>query len=432
MLDLSLPEPNSSLPNLLNPTAIINQSLSPNSTRVILVRHGRSTYNEQGRYQGCSDESVLTEKGKKTAYQIGRVLQSIDIDIIYSSPLKRVRETTQQIINARNSFKVSIPPLIFTDKLKEINLAHWQGSFYQDIQDNYAEEYWFWKKYPHQFKLLDPETNREYFPVIDLYQKAQQFWQEILPQAQGKTILIVSHGGTNRALINTAIATEPDNNVRLRKVVGLEKQGSRGRRNYAYPNSIAEPAHYHYLQQCNCGISILEFNHSATKQVKLKALNLTTHLGKTLPKLKEGKKGLRLLLVSANLSSQELQQLAEFWQQESIDFIFSNTWEYSAIFAQYLFPNRSQILHIQVLDRDFITVWQQQIRSEKIRTYFKTEQSLITGLVIAEQANINEIMHQVSGSYAQTFAHNCLSIIHYPDLNKHPIIQGVVSSITVA
>lgn len=38
-----------------------------NRTRAILVRHGRSTYNEQGRFQGSCNDSVLTTKGKKSA-----------------------------------------------------------------------------------------------------------------------------------------------------------------------------------------------------------------------------------------------------------------------------------------------------------------------------------------------------------------------------
>jgi probable phosphoglycerate mutase len=42
-------------------------SLSTPSTKIILVRHARTTYNEQGRYQGSSDDSVLTEKGHQDA-----------------------------------------------------------------------------------------------------------------------------------------------------------------------------------------------------------------------------------------------------------------------------------------------------------------------------------------------------------------------------
>lgn len=35
-------------------------------TRVLLLRHGESTFNQQGRYRGCCDEPVLTERGLRT------------------------------------------------------------------------------------------------------------------------------------------------------------------------------------------------------------------------------------------------------------------------------------------------------------------------------------------------------------------------------
>ncbi|MEL7246110.1 MAG: histidine phosphatase family protein, partial [Cyanobacteria bacterium J06573_2] len=70
--------------------------MTNNHTRVILVRHGRSTYNEQQRYQGCCDESVLTEKGKLQALKTGLALSQIRFDAVYVSPLKRTQETDRR------------------------------------------------------------------------------------------------------------------------------------------------------------------------------------------------------------------------------------------------------------------------------------------------------------------------------------------------
>ena len=63
------------------------------STRVILVRHGQSSYNIEGRIQGRLDASVLTQTGKNTARQVGEALQSLKFDAIYSSPLQRAKQT---------------------------------------------------------------------------------------------------------------------------------------------------------------------------------------------------------------------------------------------------------------------------------------------------------------------------------------------------
>jgi hypothetical protein len=44
----------------------------PNGTRVILMRHGCSDLNDAGRYQGSSDDSQLTAKGRLASRQVGR------------------------------------------------------------------------------------------------------------------------------------------------------------------------------------------------------------------------------------------------------------------------------------------------------------------------------------------------------------------------
>ncbi|MDJ0636872.1 MAG: histidine phosphatase family protein [Xenococcaceae cyanobacterium MO_188.B29] len=387
----------SPFPSLICPAKIVSQSQFSHNTRVILVRHGRSTYNDRGIYQGSSDESVLTEKGQKDAYKTGIALQSIDIDCIYTSPLQRAQQTAREILNARKQSVQGLPRLLITDKLKEIHIAPWQGLSYQYVQENFPQEYYYWKNFPHQFKLVDREKKQETIPVIDLYQQAEQFWQEILPQHQGKTILVVSHGGTNRALINTALGIEP--------------------------------ANYNFLQQSNCGISILEFSQEENWRSRLKALNLTGHLGKTLPKLKEGKQGLRLLLVASDICISQLQQLAEFWQQESIDFIFSNSWKSSYLFMQNFCLNQSKFFYLQVAESNILKVSQQQILSGKIFHSLATEKKLVTGLAIFDRANLNQILAEISGSYAQAFTDNCLNIIHYPDLDRHPIFQEIAINV---
>lgn len=57
----------------LPPTTIDrNQNLS---VRFVLVRHGQSTWNAEGRIQGSSDVSVLTEKGKRQAREAAELVR---------------------------------------------------------------------------------------------------------------------------------------------------------------------------------------------------------------------------------------------------------------------------------------------------------------------------------------------------------------------
>ena len=67
------------------------------ATRVIIVRHGQSTYNAKKMIQGRCDKSVLTDKGISDAQQVGQALSGIKIDTFYCSPLQRAKQTAETI-----------------------------------------------------------------------------------------------------------------------------------------------------------------------------------------------------------------------------------------------------------------------------------------------------------------------------------------------
>lgn len=100
--------------------------------RVVLVRHGQSTWNAEGRIQGSSDASVLTPKGEAQAETCRQMLASDSFDACFTSPLARSRRTAEIIWQGRGrgrgdglipdpdlreidlySFQVSIPLLLF-------------------------------------------------------------------------------------------------------------------------------------------------------------------------------------------------------------------------------------------------------------------------------------------------------------------------------
>ncbi len=233
------------------------------NTRVILVRHGQSSYNTERRIQGRCDESILTEKGRVTASQLGAALGGIKFDAIYTSPLQRAKQTAEVIV----SCLATPAPLQASDKLMEIDLPAWEKMLSSEVKEKFSEDYRCWQERPHELRMMIQEAEgvREHFPVLALYAQARQFWQEILPRHAGGTILLVGHNGINRALIANAIAMSPER--------------------------------YHSIQQSNCGISVLNFADGWDKPAQLESMNLTAHVGETLPSFRPGHKGLRLLLV---------------------------------------------------------------------------------------------------------------------------------------
>jgi phosphoserine phosphatase len=238
------------------------------TTRVILVRHGKSTYNQERRIQGRLDKSILTEAGRSAAILVGDTLSSITFDAAYSSPLQRAKETAEIIVS-----RLTNPPQLQpTDQLMEIDLPLWEGMLRQDAIDQFPEAYRCWQQQPDKFsmKLPSKDGEIEHFPVLALFANARHFWQELLSRHKSGTILVVAHNGINRALIATA--------------------------------SEISPAYYQSIQQSNCGISVINFATSPVSTdekvaVQLESVNLTAHTGEIFPKPRDGHSGPRLLLV---------------------------------------------------------------------------------------------------------------------------------------
>lgn len=236
---------------------------APETTRVVFIRHGRSTYNDAQRFQGRSDRSVLSEQGWVTARQTGRALHGNQFDAIYTSPLQRAMQTTQTIaaeLHASHPDPVPCPALL------EIDLPDWAGRTYASVRTELADDYRHWQRSPDTFAMTRKRVAT--YPVLDLYAQVRAFWHLLLMKHRGETVLTIAHGGSIKAAISTAI--------------GLPAK------------------HYHLLQQSNCGISVVDF--STARDVPpmcLQALNVTGHLGETLPKLKAGKQGVRVVLIPA-------------------------------------------------------------------------------------------------------------------------------------
>ena len=64
--------------------------------RLLLIRHGESTANAEGRWQGHADFS-LSERGRRESERLAERLAAWPIDALYTSPLRRARETEEEI-----------------------------------------------------------------------------------------------------------------------------------------------------------------------------------------------------------------------------------------------------------------------------------------------------------------------------------------------
>ena len=164
--------------------------------RLLLVRHGETPWNAEGRIQGHSDVG-LSEKGKRQAGLIAGRLAGIRIDAAYSSDLIRCQDTAKAIL-AKHDITLQATP-----DLRERFYGVFEGLTVAERQSRYPEMFAASVVNNLDFAPTDGETPRETIrrmtPVID----------GIRRRHADETALIVGHGGSLRAAV-IALMELPD------------------------------------------------------------------------------------------------------------------------------------------------------------------------------------------------------------------------------
>ncbi len=161
-------------------------------SKLILVRHGESLWNEKGLWTGWTDIG-LSEKGKEEARLAGEKLKGMSIDLAYTSPLLRAKQTLGEIKNVLGLVDLQT---IENAALNERNYGIYTGKNKWEIQKEVGEK---------QFQKIRrgwdiPIENGE--SLKDVYARVIPYYQtEILPKLrEGENVLIVAHGNSLRAL----------------------------------------------------------------------------------------------------------------------------------------------------------------------------------------------------------------------------------------
>ena len=159
--------------------------------RLVLVRHGLSSFNAKGLIQGRTNDSLLTNEGYEQALKAGNALSKINFDKIYSSPLIRAAETAKAI---KKSFKKD-QNIIFDENLLEVDLGEWSGLKIEEIKNKFPEIYPIWKNDPESLILKRCE-NITYKPIQELFDQTTNFIENVFKIHLNKdnaNILVVGH-----------------------------------------------------------------------------------------------------------------------------------------------------------------------------------------------------------------------------------------------
>lgn len=157
-------------------------------TTFYLVRHGETTWNKTGRFQGKTDIH-LSPKGKKQAEKLALWFKDKEIDAIYSSSLSRAVETAEPVS------KILRLPILTSDELLELNFGQWEGKNFSEIESLWPG---MMNRMMESPELISPPGGESY---KDCENRVLQFLQSLSKEGEDQSFIIVSHGAAIRTMI---------------------------------------------------------------------------------------------------------------------------------------------------------------------------------------------------------------------------------------
>jgi broad specificity phosphatase PhoE len=145
-------------------------------TTILLARHGETEWNRIGRYQGWADPT-LNDTGREQARALAEQLRSTPIDAVYSSDLRRARETAEILAEPH------AVPVVVEPGLREVNVGEWSGLTRAEVERRFPDG-----------ERPGGETREQHAARVLAAAEG------IARAHPGERVLLVSHGGTMRAL----------------------------------------------------------------------------------------------------------------------------------------------------------------------------------------------------------------------------------------
>lgn len=151
---------------------------------IVLLRHGQTDWNAQGRFQGQTDIS-LNETGRDQARNAARQWGHTEFDAALASPLKRVQETARLMLRDRDI------PCATDPDIQETGGGEWEGLLFTEIAERWPDDHAAFRLPNIDAGPLGGETPR---------QSGTRTAQAVL-KALDKVdvLLVISHGNTMRA-----------------------------------------------------------------------------------------------------------------------------------------------------------------------------------------------------------------------------------------
>ena len=164
--------------------------------RVVLLRHGRTAWNAERRFQGQADPP-LDAVGRAQAYEVAPWIAALEPDVLLSSDAQRALQTAEPIA-ALTGLPVQREP-----GLRERSLGHWEGLTRDEVRERYPDEYLDW--------LAGRDVSRRGGETrLQVAERALATFAAVPPVG---TAVLVTHSATAMALCAGLLGTPQDVHV---------------------------------------------------------------------------------------------------------------------------------------------------------------------------------------------------------------------------
>jgi probable phosphoglycerate mutase len=158
---------------------------------ILLVRHGETTWNREGRYQGRTD-IPLSETGQLQVRALGDRLRAAPMAAAISSPLSRARTTAEAILAGRSL------QLELDAGLLEISHGGWEGKLASEVERDHAEMFGIWRTAPGRNAPAGPNAET----LGDVEARAWPVLERLCARlGPDETGLLAAHDAVNRVLL---------------------------------------------------------------------------------------------------------------------------------------------------------------------------------------------------------------------------------------
>lgn len=165
------------------------------STKILLIRHGESTWNAEGRWQGQGDPP-LSERGRAQAEALANEFATHGIEVLISSDLLRAQQTAR-ILAQKSGLDV-----IFEPRFREMAVGCWTGCSHDEIRTRFPQDFARFFDGDLDLRAGGGETFRE------MHQRVVAAFAEVHAAYARERVAIVTHRGVIRSLLPNVL---PDN-----------------------------------------------------------------------------------------------------------------------------------------------------------------------------------------------------------------------------